>query len=72
MPNSTTFDRAEIKALMKRAGVRQADIAKACGVSTPAVNGWLKGDNFSAALDKAIPAYIAGLQRGSASSKAAA
>ena len=42
----------------------QQEVAEACGVGRSTVTLWLKGEVSSPALDKAIPAYVAGLERG--------
>jgi transcriptional regulator with XRE-family HTH domain len=64
MPKFTATDRAAIKAAIQSMGVLQAEIAEECGASKTAVSVWLNGGFSSPSLDKAIPAFVAGVSRG--------
>lgn len=64
MPEFTSSDRDAIKATIRRRGVLQDELAEALGVSKSTISSWLSGDITTAPLDKAIPAYVAGLERG--------
>jgi transcriptional regulator with XRE-family HTH domain len=65
MNQSIAIDRAEIRTKLDRMGVLHKDMADACDVSKATISAWLKGDVSSPALDKAIPAFVRGLEIGS-------
>ena len=67
----TNIERNLLKTVLKRNNVTQTQVAEACGVNHSTVSLWLKGEVSSPALDKAIPAYVAGLERGIEITKAA-
>ena len=56
---------------MRRLDVSQKIVATVLDVHPTTVSLWLKGEVSSPMLDKAIPAYVAGLERGIEITKAA-
>jgi transcriptional regulator with XRE-family HTH domain len=64
MNDTTPIDRGEIRSKLDRFGVLHKDMAEACNVSKATISAWLKGDISSPALDKAIPAFIRGIEIG--------
>ncbi len=72
MNDTTATERAEIRAKLDRFGVLHKDMAEACDVSKATISAWLKGDVSSPALDKAIPAFVRGIEIGMAVRQTAA
>lgn len=64
MNDSTAKDREFLKQSLRRHGITHEDVATAIDSGRSTVSLWLAGEVSSPALDKAIPAYVAGLERG--------
>lgn len=62
MPENTTQARSEYRNDLRRFGATQKTLADVIGVHESTVSLWLKGEVSSPMLDKAIPAYVAGLK----------
>lgn len=69
MDTNSTPTREQLRSTLERFKVTHLAAAEAIGVGRSTVTLWLKGEIDSPALDKAIPAFIRGLEIGS--SKAA-
>ncbi len=69
MDTNSTPTREQLRATLDRFKVTHLTAAEAIGVGRSTVSLWLQGEVSSPALDKAIPAFVRGLEIGS--SKAA-
>ena len=67
----TQIERTGLRSTLRRLDVSQKIVATVLDVHPTTVSLWLKGEVSSPMLDKAIPAYVAGLERGIEITKAA-
>lgn len=63
MPDGTP-SKDDIRAVLKRLGVTQAELGREMHVKGPTISRWLDGDVKSARLDAAVPAFLRGIETG--------